>query len=84
MIILQIDEYIDLIIPRGSAALVRSIKENTRIPVMGHAEGICHIYIDRDAIGSVAEAIVIDSKTDYPSGKIVFNILQLFLYKRLL
>lgn len=66
--LLKMDEYIDLVIPRGSGSLVKFIKDNTRIPVMGHAEGICHIYVDRDADPSKAMKIVVDAKTDYPSA----------------
>jgi len=56
------------VIPRGSNALVSSIKQNTKIPVMGHADGICHIYIDQDADLDLACKIVIDAKTDYPAA----------------
>ncbi len=66
--LLAMDDLVDLIVPRGSNALVRSIQDNTRIPVMGHAEGICHIYIDSKADLAKAEAIVLDAKTDYPSA----------------
>ena len=59
---LQEDECIDLIIPRGSNALVRYIKENTRIPVLGHSDGICHVYIDNDADLDMALNIAVDSK----------------------
>jgi delta-1-pyrroline-5-carboxylate synthetase len=62
------DDCIDLVIPRGSNALVSHIKANTRIPVMGHADGVCHVYIDAAADLTKAERIVIDAKTDYPSG----------------
>jgi len=66
--LLKLSNDIDLIIPRGNSALVRSIQENTTIPVLGHGEGICHIYIDSAASSTKATNIVIDSKTDYPSA----------------
>ena len=56
---------VDLIIPRGSNEFVQYIMENTRIPVLGHADGVCHVYIDRDADMEKALPIVIDSKTQY-------------------
>ncbi|MBQ9245533.1 glutamate-5-semialdehyde dehydrogenase [bacterium] len=62
------DEYINLIIPRGSNSLVKFIKENTKIPVLGHADGICHIYIDKDADKNKITDIVIDAKCQYPSA----------------
>lgn len=62
------DKYIDLVIPRGSNELVRNIKENTKIPVLGHADGICSIYVDKDADIEKATKIVVDSKTNYPAG----------------
>lgn len=62
---LEQDEYIDLIIPRGSNAFVRHIMDNTRIPVMGHADGICHVYIDKDADIDMAVKITVDSKCQY-------------------
>jgi glutamate-5-semialdehyde dehydrogenase len=65
--ILGLDEYIDLMIPRGSNALVKYIKENTKIPVLGHADGICHMYVDKSC--SIDEAIKIsrDAKVQYPA-----------------
>lgn len=65
---LQLDEYISLIIPRGSNNLVKYIKENTKIPVLGHASGICHIFVDKDADENNVNKIVVDSKTQYPSA----------------
>jgi len=62
---LKLDEYIDLIIPRGSNDFVRYIMDNSRIPVMGHADGICHCYVDEDADQDMAVKIVVDSKTQY-------------------
>lgn len=66
--LLSQDKYIDLVIPRGSNALVRNIKENTKIPVLGHADGICSIYVDKSADIDKACRIVVDSKTNYPAG----------------
>ncbi len=65
---LKMDKYIDLIIPRGGNSLVTYVKNNTKIPVMGHADGICHIYIDEDADVKKATDICIDAKTQYPSA----------------
>ena len=65
---LNADKYIDLIIPRGSNSLVQFIKSNTKIPVLGHADGVCHIYIDETAQISKVKNIVIDSKCQYPSA----------------
>lgn len=62
---LKMDEYIDLIIPRGSNDFVRYIMDNSRIPVMGHADGICHCYVDEDADIGMAVKVAVDSKTQY-------------------
>jgi glutamate-5-semialdehyde dehydrogenase len=62
---LKLDEYIDLIIPRGSNEFVRYIMDNSRIPVMGHADGICHCYVDEEYNLEMAVKIVVDSKTQY-------------------
>jgi len=62
---LALDKYIDLIIPRGSNEFVRHIMNNTNIPVLGHAEGICHVYVDADADLDMAVSIVADSKCQY-------------------
>ncbi len=65
---LKCDKYINLIIPRGSNKLVQYIKDNTKIPVLGHASGICHIYTDKNADINIASGIVVDAKTQYPSA----------------
>jgi glutamate-5-semialdehyde dehydrogenase len=67
-VLLKLDEYVDLIIPRGSNSFVRYIQENTLIPVLGHAEGICHLYVDKDAQIQKAIEITIDAKTQYPAA----------------
>ncbi|KAH3671996.1 hypothetical protein WICMUC_004503 [Wickerhamomyces mucosus] len=66
--LLDQDKYIDLVIPRGSNELVRNIKSNTKIPVLGHADGICSIYVDEDADLEMASKVVLDAKTNYPAG----------------
>jgi glutamate-5-semialdehyde dehydrogenase len=63
--ILKMDEYIDLLVPRGSNEFVRHIMDNTNIPVLGHAEGICHVYVDGDAGLDMAVNIAFDSKCQY-------------------
>ncbi len=63
--ILELHDLIDLIIPRGGNELVQHIMNNTKIPVMGHADGICHVYVDKDADLKKAVRITIDSKTQY-------------------
>ncbi len=63
--LLEAEGFVDLIIPRGSNSLVRFIKENTNIPVLGHAEGICHVYIDRAANLDKALKVALDAKTQY-------------------
>ncbi len=59
---------VDLIIPRGSKALVDYVQANTRIPVLGHAEGVCHIYVDRAADQDLALRVIEDAKTEYPAA----------------
>jgi glutamate-5-semialdehyde dehydrogenase len=63
--LLKLDKYIDLIIPRGSNSFVRFVQENTRIPVLGHADGICHAYIDQAADINKAVEITVDAKIQY-------------------
>ncbi len=65
--LLELDEYVDLIIPRGSNSLVRHIEDNTRIPVLGHSEGICNVYVDVDADIEKALDVCLDAKVQYPS-----------------
>jgi len=66
--LLSLDQYIDLIIPRGSNSFVRFVQDNTRIPVLGHADGLCHLYLDRHADLDQAIAITLDAKTQYPAA----------------
>ncbi|MEJ2477087.1 MAG: glutamate-5-semialdehyde dehydrogenase, partial [Desulfobacterales bacterium] len=62
---LRLNDSIDLIVPRGSNAFVQHIMENTRIPVLGHADGICHVYVDKEADLDMAVRVVVDSKCQY-------------------
>ena len=68
MAMLNLEKYINLIIPRGSNELVKFIQENTRIPVLGHADGICHLYIDNQANLDMAVKVSLDSKIQYPAA----------------
>jgi len=65
--LLRLDDLVDLIIPRGSNELVKSVKEATRIPVLGHAAGICHVYVDAEADIEMAVKICYDAKVQYPA-----------------
>jgi len=67
--LLALDDVIDLVIPRGSGELVRHIQSNTRIPVLGHAEGICHVYVDSAVDMALASKVVVDAKTVRPKTK---------------
>ena len=66
--LLTCDKYVDLLIPRGSNAFVRHIMDNTKIPVMGHSDGICHIYVDKDADQDKAIRVIVDAKTQYTAA----------------
>ena len=66
--ILEMDKYIDLMIPRGSNSFVRYIQDNTRIPVLGHSSGICHIFVDSECDMEKAFKVVLDSKIQYPAA----------------
>lgn len=78
--LLSLDRYIDLVIPRGSNALVRNIQNNTHIPVMGHADGLCNVFIDESAKLEKAVRVVLDSKVRYPTSHypIIPRIFRLF------
>ncbi len=65
---LGLDGLIDLIIPRGSNAFVRHIIENSRIPVLGHSDGVCHLYLDKGCDVQMACSVVVDAKTQYPAA----------------
>ncbi len=64
---LKLNDYIDLIVPRGSDQFVRYIQDNSSIMVLGHSEGICHVYVDRDADVAMALDICYDAKVQYPA-----------------
>lgn len=66
--LLELDACFDLVIPRGSSRLVRHVQSSTRIPVLGHAEGICHLYLDRAADPAMAARLAVDGKCDTPSA----------------
>jgi glutamate-5-semialdehyde dehydrogenase len=66
--LLQLNQYVNLIIPRGSNDFVRFVQQNTQIPVLGHADGICHIYLDSSAALEKAVAVTVDAKTQYPAA----------------
>ncbi|XP_057866769.2 delta-1-pyrroline-5-carboxylate synthase isoform X2 [Cryptomeria japonica] len=66
--LLKLDDVIDLVIPRGSNKLVSQIKDSTKIPVLGHADGVCHVYVDKSVNLDMAKSIILDAKTDYPAA----------------
>ncbi|KAH8670909.1 glutamate-5-semialdehyde dehydrogenase [Xylariales sp. PMI_506] len=66
--LLDLDQYIDLVIPRGGNELVRYIKSSTKIPVLGHADGLCSIYLEQSADPKLAADVIVDSKTSYPAA----------------
>jgi glutamate-5-semialdehyde dehydrogenase len=66
--LLKLDKYVDLIIPRGSNSFVRFVQDNTRIPVLGHADGICHAYVDKAADITKAVEITVDAKVQYAAA----------------
>lgn len=65
--LLECEGDVDLLIPRGSNAFVSYIMNHTKIPVMGHSAGVCHVYVDRSADQDMAARIVVDAKTQYPA-----------------
>ena len=66
--LLTMHSLIDMVIPRGSKHLVEYVQANTRIPVLGHSEGVCHIYVDKAADQALALRVITDAKTDYPAA----------------
>ncbi|KAF3013952.1 hypothetical protein E8E14_005500 [Neopestalotiopsis sp. 37M] len=66
--LLDLDKYIDLVIPRGGNELVRYIKSSTKIPVLGHADGLCSMYLEESADAKLAAGVIVDSKTSYPAA----------------
>jgi len=66
--LLRLEDCIDLVIPRGSNALVQHIQRSTRIPVLGHADGVCHVFVHASCEPEMALHCVLDSKCDYPAA----------------
>lgn len=65
--LLGLEQYIDLVVPRGGNSLVQYVKDNTRIPVMGHADGVCHIFVDQSGQQDMALRIIRNAKVQAPS-----------------
>jgi len=65
--LLEMDDLVDLVMPRGSSDFVSYIQDNTQIPVLGHTEGVCHVYVDEAADLEMAEDIALDAKVQYPA-----------------
>jgi len=74
--LLKLEEYIDLVIPRGGEGLIRFVTGNSRIPVIKHYKGVCHLYVDKDADSDIAINLLIDGKTSRPA---VCNALETLL-----
>ncbi len=68
MELLRLEHEVDLLIPRGSKEFVAFMEKNSRIPVLGHGEGICHVFVDRAADVNKAVSITLDSKVQYPAA----------------
>lgn len=66
--LLKMDQYIDLVVPRGGSGLIRYVKENAAMPFLGHADGVCHIYVGKSARLDMAQKICVDAKTQYPAA----------------
>ena len=66
--LLALDTLVDLVVPRGSTALVRHVMDHTRIPVLGHAEGVCHVFVDQAADVEKALRVAVDAKVDNPAA----------------
>ena len=77
--LLQLDEYIDLVIPRGGENLIRAVAEHSKVPVLKHYKGVCHVYVDRDADPDMARNIAINAKCQRPG---VCNAMETLLVHR--
>ena len=65
--VLEMDDTVDLLMPRGSSEFVSYVEDNTQIPVLGHTEGVCHVYVDKAADLEMAEDVALDAKVQYPA-----------------
>ena len=78
-VLLKAEKYVDLLIPRGSNKFVRYCMDNTRIPVMGHSDGICHTFVDKSAVFDKAVKVCVDAKVQYSAA---CNATETFLVHR--
>jgi len=77
--LLQQEGLVDLVIARGSTAFVEHVQTTSKVPVVGHAEGLCHVFLQATATPAMAASIVVDAKTDYPAA---CNALETLLWER--
>jgi glutamate-5-semialdehyde dehydrogenase len=81
--LLKLDQYIDLVIPRGGESLIRAVVEESTIPVLKHFTGNCHIYVDSEIAGIEAQVrrICVNAKTSYPGGAVCNAVEKILFHK---